>query len=97
MLSPGAAAASFDFAYIDADKDGYADYFRSSFLIWQCFLSTGEAAVSFDFAYIDADKGGYADYFRLCVPLLRPGGVMAVDNTLFRVRNLYTNPRKKNI
>jgi len=36
-----------------------------------------------DFAFIDADKPGYPRYFDLCLALLRPGGVIAVDNTLW--------------
>jgi O-methyltransferase len=37
----------------------------------------------FDFAFIDADKTGYDDYYEACMTLLRPGGLMAVDNTLW--------------
>ncbi|HMM44407.1 MAG TPA: class I SAM-dependent methyltransferase [Candidatus Macondimonas sp.] len=37
----------------------------------------------FDFAFIDADKTGYAAYFEACLDLLRPGGIIAVDNTLW--------------
>ena len=38
---------------------------------------------SFDFAFIDADKGGYDVYYEACIKLLRPGGLMAFDNTLW--------------
>jgi predicted O-methyltransferase YrrM len=37
---------------------------------------------SFDFAFIDADKTGYANYFELCLKLVRPGGMIALDNML---------------
>ncbi len=37
----------------------------------------------YDFGFIDADKGGYPDYFERLLRLLRPGGLIAVDNTLW--------------
>jgi caffeoyl-CoA O-methyltransferase len=36
-----------------------------------------------DLAFLDADKESYLDYYRLIVPLLRPGGLLLVDNVLF--------------
>jgi caffeoyl-CoA O-methyltransferase len=36
----------------------------------------------FDFAFIDADKTGYVRYWDLIVPMIGPGGVILVDNTL---------------
>jgi caffeoyl-CoA O-methyltransferase len=35
---------------------------------------------SFDFAFIDADKAPYPDYYEECLRLVRPGGVIAIDN-----------------
>jgi caffeoyl-CoA O-methyltransferase len=37
----------------------------------------------FDLAFIDADKGGYLDYYEAVLGLLRPGGLILVDNVLW--------------
>ena len=38
---------------------------------------------AYDFAYIDADKGGYRAYVEACLTLVRPGGLIALDNVLW--------------
>jgi predicted O-methyltransferase YrrM len=43
---------------------------------------------SYDLAFIDADKGGYEEYFEACLGLVRPGGLILVDNLLWEGRVL---------
>lgn len=42
----------------------------------------------FDFAFIDADKANYQAYFERCLKLVRRGGLIAIDNTLWSGRVL---------
>jgi caffeoyl-CoA O-methyltransferase len=42
----------------------------------------------FDFAFIDADKENYQNYFERCLKLVRRGGLIAIDNTLWHGRVL---------
>ena len=37
---------------------------------------------TYDLAFLDAIKSEYAGYVDLCLPLLRPGGVIVIDNAL---------------
>jgi caffeoyl-CoA O-methyltransferase len=45
-------------------------------------LAAVASGTTFDLAFIDADKTGYVEYWDLIVPMIRPGGVILVDNTL---------------
>jgi caffeoyl-CoA O-methyltransferase len=48
-------------------------------------LETG-AAETFDFALIDADKSNYDLYYERSLQLIRPGGLIAIDNVLWSGR-----------
>jgi len=45
-------------------------------------LAAGESG-RYDFAFIDADKTEYHAYYERLIQLIRPGGLIAVDNTLW--------------
>jgi len=40
----------------------------------------------YDFVFIDADKSNYGAYYETCLELLRPGGLIALDNMLWAGR-----------
>jgi predicted O-methyltransferase YrrM len=48
----------------------------------KAMVAAGEAG-SFDFAFIDADKTGYDAYYEQALVLVRPGGLIAIDNVLW--------------
>jgi predicted O-methyltransferase YrrM len=48
-------------------------------------IAEGEGG-RYDFAFIDADKSNYWNYYERALRLLRPGGLIAVDNTLWSGR-----------
>lgn len=48
-------------------------------------LATGETD-TFDFAFIDADKSNYDNYYEQALQLVRPGGLIAIDNVLWSGR-----------
>ena len=46
-------------------------------------LINNEQHKTYDFAFIDADKENYDAYYESCLTLLRPGGLLLIDNTLW--------------
>ena len=56
-------------------------------------LADGQAG-TFDFSFIDADKSNYVNYFQRSLELVRVGGLIAVDNTLWNGAVLEPEPKK---
>lgn len=46
----------------------------------------------FDLAFVDADKASYPDYYEECLRLLRPGGLLLLDNVFMSGRVLEDEP-----
>uniref|UniRef100_F1LDN3 Catechol O-methyltransferase domain-containing protein 1 n=1 Tax=Ascaris suum TaxID=6253 RepID=F1LDN3_ASCSU len=53
-------------------------------------IAAGESG-KWDFAFIDADKINYPNYYEKCVQLLRPGGIIVIDNALRCGRVIHEN------
>ncbi len=49
-------------------------------------LLAAKEGETFDFAFIDADKSNYDNYYELALQLVRPGGLIAIDNVLWSGR-----------
>ncbi len=58
-------------------------------------LAAGQAE-TFDFAFIDADKGNYERYYERSLQLIRPGGLIAIDNVLWSGRVADSQVQDKN-
>lgn len=56
-------------------------------------LQEGQAG-TYDFAFIDADKQNYGAYYELALQLVRPGGLISIDNTLWSGRVANPEPHE---
>lgn len=61
---------------------------------WYSQFSTKNPASSVDFAFVDAEKRSSRLFYDLLVPMLRPGGLLLVDNVLWGGKVL--NPEQHN-
>jgi predicted O-methyltransferase YrrM len=91
-LPPGGRLIACDFSeeWVDIgrpfwERAGVADRIqlelRPAVQTLDALLADG-AAGTVDFAFIDADKESYPLYYERCLELLRPGGLMVIDNVL---------------
>jgi predicted O-methyltransferase YrrM len=86
-LGPGGSVISFE---VDAGRQEAArGYLERAGLADRAELRLQDGAEGlealtgpFDFAFLDAFKADYARHLALVVPLLRPGGAVAIDNVL---------------
>lgn len=61
----------------------------------QHFIDSNHAN-TYDFAFIDADKMNYLNYYELCLKLVRPGGLIAIDNVLWGGEVINPENQKEN-
>ena len=69
-----------------AGVDGRIDLRIGKALLTMDALIAGGEAGTFDFVFIDADKKNYDAYYERALVLLRTGGLIAIDNTLWSGR-----------
>jgi len=56
-----------------------------------------EIKYAFDLAFIDADKENYANYYEMILPKISKGGVILIDNVLWKGTVLGESPKKGKI
>ncbi len=81
---------------VDADRAAIARSFldrsahgrKIEIRLGPALASLNDLIGPFDMVFIDADKESYCDYYQGVLPLLRPGGLLVVDNALWSGRVL---------
>lgn len=92
-LTDGAELHTFEI--FDENEDFLRQWIGGSAFKDKIHLHIGDALqfvpqmqMQWDFAYIDADKREYVAYYEMLLPLMRPGGYIIADNTLWYGRVL---------
>lgn len=70
-----------DFTRPWIEGSGVADKIR--FLIGDAITEAPRLGVTFDMAFIDGDKRTYIETYEMCMRVVRPGGFILADNTLW--------------
>ena len=83
------------FEIFDENEDFLRQWIGGSPFADRIHLHIGDAlqlvppmGMQWDFAYIDADKREYVAYYEMLRPLMKPGGYIVADNTLWYGRVL---------
>jgi caffeoyl-CoA O-methyltransferase len=66
------------------EESGHGD--RITIHLGPALETIAQLGGEFDLVFIDADKVNYSAYYEALVPRLTPGGLMAIDNTLWSGR-----------
>lgn len=56
---------------------------KINFIIGDAIKQAPKLGITFDMAFIDGDKRTYVDTYEMVLTLLRPGGIILADNTLW--------------
>jgi predicted O-methyltransferase YrrM len=70
-----------DFTRPWIEQSAVAD--KITFLIGDALTEAPRLGILFDMAFIDGDKRAYCDYYDMVLSVLRPGGFIVADNTLW--------------
>ena len=70
-----------DFTRPWIEQSAVAD--KITFIIGDALDGTPRLGVEFDMVFIDGDKRAYCDYYDMALSVLRPGGFIVADNTLW--------------
>ena len=82
--------------WLEAGVAGKIDlHLRPALETLDTLLAEGQAG-TFDLAFIDADKPNYAAYFERALDLLRPNGLILIDNVLWNGRLVDDNVHDAN-